>query len=150
MTIAVDFDGTIVENLYPKLGQETPFAIETLIRIQKKFQHQLILWTVREGKLLDEAVDFCKKRGLEFYAINQNNPDDKPGTGPRKLMADLFIDDRNLGGIPDWGLIYQMIAANKADRNYEEVYRNAFNVQQKAFLKQNIFLKIGTLLATKK
>jgi len=147
MTIAVDFDGTIVENLYPEIGKELPFAIDSLVKIQKQYQHQLILWTVREGTLLEAAVDFCKKRGLEFYAVNQNNPDDKPGSGPKKLTADLFIDDRNLGGMPDWGLIYRMIKANKPGSNYEEVYRSAFGVQQKAFLKRNIFLKIGALLA---
>ena len=147
MTIAVDFDGTIVENLYPKIGNEIPFAIESLIKIQNRYQHQLILWTVREGDLLEEAVNFCKQRGLEFYAVNQNNPDDKPGSGPKKLNADLFIDDRNLGGIPDWGLIYRMIQANKPNRNFEEVYRSAFDVQHKAFLKRNIFLRIGALLA---
>lgn len=148
MTIAVDFDGTIVENLYPKIGDELPFAIESLKKLQQD-QHQLILWTVREGDLLEEAVEFCKKRGLEFYAVNQNNPDDKTGTGPRKLMADLFIDDRNLGGIPDWGLIYRMIKADKQDRNYEEVYRSAFEVAQRAYLKRNIFLKLGAILAGK-
>jgi len=148
MTIAVDFDGTIVENLYPKIGTELPFAIESLKKLQQD-QHQLILWTVREGDLLKEAVEFCKKRGLEFYSVNQNNPDDKQGSGPRKLNADLFIDDRNLGGIPDWGLIYRMIKADKPNRNYEEVYRSAFEQTQKAYLKRNIFLKIGAILAGK-
>lgn len=148
MTIAVDFDGTIVANLYPEIGDELPFAIESIKKLQKD-QHQLILWTVREGDQLEEAVEFCKKRGLEFYAVNQNNPDDKPGTSPRKLMADVFIDDRNLGGIPDWGLIYRMIKADKPDRNYEEVYRSAFEVSQRAYLKRNIFLKLGALLAGK-
>jgi len=147
MTIAVDFDGTIVENLYPKIGKECPFCIESLVKLQKEDHHQLILWTVREGSLLEEAVNFCKYRGLEFYAVNQNNPDDKLGTGPKKLRADLFIDDRNLGGLPDWGLIYRMIKADKPDRNYEEVYRSAFEVNQKAFLKRNFFLRLGTLLA---
>ena len=147
MTIAVDFDGTIVENLYPKIGKECPFCIESLIKLQKEGHHQLILWTVREGGLLEEAVKFCKNRGLEFYAVNQNNPDDKPGSGPKKLSADLFIDDRNLGGLPDWGLIYRMIKADKPDRNYEEVYRSAFEVNQKAFLKRNLFLRLGTILA---
>ena len=147
MTIAIDFDGTIVENLYPKIGKELPFCIESLIKLQKEDHHQLILWTVREGNLLEEAVNFCKNRGLEFYAVNQNNPDDKLASGPKKLSADLFIDDRNLGGLPDWGFIYRMIKANKPHRNYEEVYRSAFDENQKAFLKRNIFLRFGTLLA---
>jgi hypothetical protein len=147
MIIAVDFDGTIVENSYPKIGKELPFAIESLKKLQRERQHQLILWTVREGDLLDAAVSFCKTRGLEFYAVNQNNPEDEAATGPRKLTADLFIDDRNLGGLPDWGLIYRMIQADQPGRNYEEVYHSAFELQQKAFLKRNLFLRIGALLA---
>ena len=112
MIIAVDFDGTIVEHKYPEIGKEKPFAIQTLKRLQSE-RHMLILWTVREGKLLDEAVDFCRKRGLEFYAVNANNPDeqkkDNQTTPCRKLRADLYIDDCNIGKLPDWGAIYEMV-----------------------------------------
>lgn len=112
LTIAVDFDGTIVTHEYPRIGKEIPFAIDTLLKIQKDFQACLILWTVREGKELEEAVQFCLNRGLEFYAINNNYPEEKKDDKqPRKLKADVFIDDRNLGGLPDWGVIYQMIAS---------------------------------------
>ena len=111
MIIAVDFDGTIVEHKYPSIGTELPFAIETLIKLKEE-GHRLILWTVREGKLLDEAVDFCLKRGLEFYAINRDYPEEEKGRNnhySRKLKVDLWIDDRNLGGLPDWGTIYEMV-----------------------------------------
>lgn len=110
MIIAVDFDGTIVEHRYPDIGPEKPFAIDTL-KLLASERHQLILWTVREGDLLNEAVEFCRARGLEFYAVNSNYPEEKTSHGnySRKLKADLFIDDRNLGGLPDWGLIYRMI-----------------------------------------
>ena len=111
MTIAVDFDGTIVEHCYPAIGPEKPFAIDTLKYLSAK-RHKLILWTVREGRLLDEAVAYCKKRGLEFYAVNKNYPEEKETHEgySRKLQADLFIDDRNLGGLPDWGEIYRMLS----------------------------------------
>lgn len=109
MFIAVDFDGTIVQHRYPKIGEEIPFAIDTLKLIQKELRHHLILWTVREGELLEEAVNYCKERGLVFYAVNQNHPEDKSVEGPRKLMADMFIDDRNFGGLPDWGFIYNSL-----------------------------------------
>ena len=110
MRIAVDFDGTIVEHCYPRIGKEIPFAIETLKLLQRE-GHWLILWSVREGKLLEEAVEWCRARGLEFYAVNKDYPEeerDHQGFS-RKLKADLFIDDRNVGGIPDWGIIYEMI-----------------------------------------
>ena len=109
MVIAVDFDGTIVTHKYPKIGEEIPFAIESLKLIQQEGRHLLILWTVREGDLLDEAVAFCKERGLVFYAANKNNPEQDATKSPRKLTADLFIDDRNLGGFPGWGEIYNII-----------------------------------------
>lgn len=120
MIIAIDFDGTIVEHKYPEIGREIPFAIETLKRLQAD-HHKLILWSVREGRLLDEAVEFCRERGLEFYAINRDYPEEekeKNSHFSRKLKADLFIDDRNLGGLPDWGTIYNMV---KNRLSYEDL-----------------------------
>lgn len=115
MTIAVDFDGTIVRHRYPKIGDEIPFATETL-RLLLRDRHRLILWTVREGKLLDEAIEWCRARGVEFYAVNRDFPEeDATGSGfSRKIKADLFIDDRNFGGLPDWGTIYHRIQSGQA------------------------------------
>ena len=115
MTIAVDFDGTIVRHRYPKIGDEIPFATETL-RLLLRDRHRLILWTVREGKLLDEAIVWCRARGVEFYAVNRDVPEeDATGSGfSRKIKADLFIDDRNFGGLPDWGTIYHRIQSGQA------------------------------------
>jgi len=63
---------------------------------------------------LDDAVDYCKQQGLEFYAVNANYPEEESNDyRSRKLTADLFIDDRNLGGIPDWGIIYRMVKFNE-------------------------------------
>lgn len=101
MIIAVDFDGTIVEHKYPEIGQEVPFAIDTL-KMLIKDQHRLILWSVREGALLDEAVEWCRARGVEFYAVNKDYPEEekeKNNHFSRKLKADFFIDDRNVGGL---------------------------------------------------
>ena len=111
MTIAVDFDGTIVEHKYPAIGKQIPFAMEVL-RALNDDGHKLILWTVREGKLLDEAVQFCKERGVEFYAVNSEYPNASwNGSGvTRKINADVYIDDSNIGGLPDWSEIYDMIS----------------------------------------
>ena len=109
MIIAVDFDGTIVEHKYPKIGKPLPFAFETL-KMLIDAGHRLILWTVREGKELEEAVEFCRKNGVEFYAVNSNYPDEIPtDPQPRKIVADIYIDDRNFGGFPGWGEIGQAL-----------------------------------------
>ena len=109
MKIAVDFDGTIVEHRYPAIGEEFLFAIETLKELQRQ-QHLIILWTFRAGKELEEAVEYCRKRGLEFYAVNKNYPEEIfDETMSRKVNADLFIDDRNLGGFPGWDVVLEMI-----------------------------------------
>lgn len=115
MTIAVDFDGTIVTHKYPEIGEEIPFAIDTL-KMLIKDHHKLILWSVREGKLLDDAIEYCRERGVEFYAANRDYPEETMENNnhfSRKLKVDLFIDDRNVGGLPDWGTIYQMITQHK-------------------------------------
>ena len=115
MTIAIDFDGTIVEHKYPEIGAEIPFAVQTL-RMLIAEHHKLILWSVREGELLEEAVNWCRERGIEFYAVNRDYPEETLSNNEhfsRKLKADIFIDDRNLGGLPDWGTIYRMIHEKK-------------------------------------
>ncbi|MFB6343883.1 BT0820 family HAD-type phosphatase [Saccharicrinis sp. FJH2] len=118
MLIAVDFDGTIVEHDYPAIGKEIPFAIETLKKLQEE-GHDLVLWTYRAGKELDEAVDYCKSEGLEFYAVNAAYPGDEVDAyNSRKILADIYIDDRNVGGLPDWGVIYQLITG-KGEMDFE-------------------------------
>ncbi len=87
-------------------------------------RHKIILWSVREGHLLEEAVQWCRDRGIEFYAVNKDYPEEKVeynNSFSRKIKADLFIDDRNIGGLPDWGQIYQMVKENKtfSDLIYE-------------------------------
>jgi len=110
LTLAIDFDGTIVEDAYPKIGKPNPFAFETLKKLQQD-GHRLILWTYRYGKTLQNAVDFCKKNGLEFYAINCSFPnEDYDSKKSRKINADLFIDDRNIGGFYGLGEIYQLLS----------------------------------------
>ena len=114
LTIAVDFDGTIAEDAYPKIGKPMPFAFETLKMLEAK-GHRLILWTVRTGKPLKEAVEFCKKNGIEFYAVNNEFAEEEfSGRGSRKINADIFIDDRNVGGFLGWGTIYQVIEGEDA------------------------------------
>lgn len=118
--IAVDFDGTIVENCYPQIGRERPFALQTLKALQDK-GFTLVLWTCRAGKELEEAVEFCRKGGVTFYAVNENfEGETENGTGViRKLDADIYIDDRNIGGLPSWGEIYQSLTGQENENAKE-------------------------------
>ena len=75
LIIAVDFDGTIVADAYPKIGKPMLFAFDTLKKLQSE-GHRLILWTYRNEEKLEEAVLFCKKNGIEFYAVNKNFPEE--------------------------------------------------------------------------
>ncbi len=123
-TIAVDFDGTIVEHRYPHIGEERPFATDTL-RMLINDHHRLILWTVREGHLLQEAIDWCHERGVDFWAVNRDYPEEeveKNNHFSRKLKVDYFIDDRGIGGLPDWGQIYRIISEH---RTYADIMREA-------------------------
>jgi|MGYP003446564391 hypothetical protein len=139
MTIAIDFDGTIVEHAYPEIGKPIPFAIETLKQLIKD-GHQLILWTVREGDLLNDAVNYCRERGVEFYAINADMPDNiADNLRSRKLSVDLFIDDRNLGGLPEWGIIYQMIKSEKVFEPFSGEIKREFTPQKKKGFFSKIF-----------
>lgn len=105
--LAIDFDGTIVEDAYPKIGKPRLFAFETLLKLQEK-GHRLILWTYRSGRKLQESVAFCKENGIEFYAVNKSYPEEiLDDSISRKIHADIFIDDRNFGELPDWGKIYR-------------------------------------------
>ena len=114
LTIAVDFDGTIVEDHYPEIGKPMIFAFETLQKLQED-GHRLILWTYRSGKRLDEAVAFCESRGIRFYAVNKSFPEEEFDLkASRKINADVFIDDRNVGGLLGWGKIYQMLTGETA------------------------------------
>lgn len=113
MRIAVDFDGTIVENCFPEIGEERPFAVDVLKKLRDEEHHVLILWTVRNGAYLEDALRWCEECGLVFDAVNTHYFEEGeyvPETDiSHKVNADLFIDDRNLGGVPDWTTIYRLV-----------------------------------------
>ena len=120
MKIAVDFDGTIVEHKYPQIGKEQLFAFETLKQLIKQ-RHQLILWTYRAGKELDDAVEYCRNNGVEFFAVNMNYPEEHyDGAISRKIDADVYIDDRNVGGFPGWSKIWQILNPDDAQQSNEK------------------------------
>lgn len=121
MIIAIDFDGTIVEDIYPEIGEPKIFAFETMKEMQKA-HHQLILWTTREGDELEAAVDFCRKNDIQFYAVNNSYPEDKYDESiSRKINCEVFVSNKNIGGMLGWGEIWQEIRAiSGQDKLYEK------------------------------
>lgn len=112
MIISVDFDGTIVENEYPEIGALVAEAAATLAKL-KRDGHEIVINTCRAGDLALAAVNFLLSQGVPFDRINANNPRNIAfyGSDTRKIFADCYIDDRNVGGLPDWATIYQWITA---------------------------------------
>jgi len=92
--VAVDFDGTLCENKFPKIGKPKP-AVINFVKSLSPFV-TLILHTCRTKELLADAVEWCRKRGIVFDFINENDPRqvDKYGGDTRKISADLYIDDK--------------------------------------------------------
>jgi hypothetical protein len=133
--IAVDFDGTIVEHEYPKIGKEKLFAFRTLKELEKQGA-LLILWTFRTGKELQEAVEYCKGNGIEFYAINRNYPEEvMDETVSRKIDADIYIDDKNLGGFPGWSEVWQVLNPYELQEKMAEkrISGNKWNILLRLF-----------------
>ena len=136
--IAVDFDGTIVEHEYPKIGKEKLFAFKTLKELEKKGA-RLILWTFRTGKELEEAIEYCRNNGIEFYAINRNYPEEvMDETVSRKIDADLYLDDKNLGGFPGWSEVWQALNPYELQEKLAEkrIMSNRINLFKRLFEKK--------------
>lgn len=96
MDIAIDFDGVLCREAWPEIGEENKAATEW-VRKAKENGHKIILWTCRTGKELEEALEWCFFRGIVFDAVNENLPErtKKYGSDPRKIGADLYIDDKS-------------------------------------------------------
>lgn len=112
---SIDYDGTIVKNAFPEVGEPVDGAFETL-KAMKEAGWKLILSTCREDEkkraYLTEAVEFCKSHGVEFDGVNTTPMDLEfrdESSLRRKPFAHVYIDDRNLGGFPGWGVVYRML-----------------------------------------
>lgn len=100
--IGIDFDGTCVTDLYPYVGNNIG-AASVLRKLADK--NLLILYTVRDGKYLQDAVDWFRYNHIDLYSVNYNP---EPVSSSPKLYCDYYIDDRNIGtpltdkGYVDW------------------------------------------------
>lgn len=109
--LAIDFDGTIVENAYPNVGTLKPNA-KTVINKLKQEGFKIIINTCRSGIFEGRVYEFLEEQGIEYDYINSNLPTQIEyfKQDCRKISADIYIDDKNLGGVPeDWNVIYELI-----------------------------------------
>jgi hypothetical protein len=95
LIVGVDFDGTPVTHEYPFVGEEVVGAV-TVLKALVKEGHKLMLWTMRSGPQLEDAVYWFKKNGIELWGINEN-PEQHTWTKSKKQYANLYIDDAALG-----------------------------------------------------
>lgn len=95
LIIAVDFDGTLVEDKFPDIGEPIREVMD-YIKSLKRAGAKIILWTCRNGKALEEALQFCTDHKLYFDAVNKNLPEIQElyGGDTRKVFADVYIDDK--------------------------------------------------------
>ena len=91
----VDFDGTCVMHEYPKIGADVPHAVDVLKKLNEN-DVKLILWTIRSGEHLLEAVDWFVERDIEIWSINKN-PQQRFWSKSPKAYAPVYIDDAALG-----------------------------------------------------
>lgn len=93
--IAFDFDGTLVEDKFPKIG-EPNYEMINFCKLVKQYGAKIILWTCRTGDYLESAVKFCKEQGIEFDAVNDNIPEakEKYNGDARKVFANLYVEDK--------------------------------------------------------
>ena len=100
MVIGIDFDGTCVTHEYPEIGES--IGAEKVLRDLVKNGHQLVLCTMRGHKdykgrdLLQEAVDWFEKNGIELFGVNRTPLQDTWTDSP-KPYAQMYIDDAALG-----------------------------------------------------
>lgn len=101
MIIAIDFDGILCTNKFPEIGAPN-YQVISLVRQLIDFGVEVILWTCRCENELDAAVKWCEDYGLHFCAVNDNAPsnlkqfDGVYQTPPRKIYADVYVDDHNV------------------------------------------------------
>lgn len=117
MILAIDFDGTLHMGQYPAIGIPMPYAIEVMKQL-KADGHYIIINTCRSNGYLTEAINWLLSKGIPFDRVNDNHPEtvEKYNSDSRKIYAHIYVDDKQVGGLPPWGEIYNYIT--EAEQQY--------------------------------
>ena len=123
MIIAIDFDGTIHSGQWPAIGEPLPGAKEAINNLRAE-GHYIIIWTCREGQQQTEMVNWLLQQGIGFDRVNDHEPRNLTvyGSDSRKVYAHVYIDDKNLGGLPSWGEIALLVRRQEAE--YQSKVKN--------------------------
>jgi hypothetical protein len=118
MIIAVDFDGTLHTGRWPETGSPAPYAREVMRRLKEE-GHYLIIWTSRAGDELIAAINWLLENHIPFDRVNDNPPGQTAlyGNNSRKVYAHLYVDDKQVGGLPTWPEIYDCITRMELEYN---------------------------------
>lgn len=116
MIIAIDFDGTIVRSDYPNIIGPQPYAADVINALHENGNY-IIIWTCRTGEILLEAINWLLEHDIRFNRINDHNPENLSlyGDGGKKIYADVYIDDKNLGGFPGWKEVEKMLLSENKE-----------------------------------
>lgn len=120
MIIAVDFDLTIVESNFPTIVGEIPGALHALRRLAEA-GHYIIIWTCRYGDDAVDAVNWLLENNVEFHRFNAPNPENMKkfnNTSSRKVYADVYIDDKNIGGFIGWDKVIDILIPNPESETF--------------------------------
>lgn len=116
MIIAIDFDGTLHHGKWPEIGAAAPYAVDVMKRL-KADGHYLIIWTCREGARQTEAINWLLENGIPFDRVNEHclKSIAQYGYASRKVYAHLYVDDKQVGGLPTWPEIYDHVREMEAN-----------------------------------
>lgn len=123
ITLGIDFDGTIVTHEFPDIGELLPLALDTL-RDFNRLGIKLVLWTVRSGDVLNDAIELLEREGISFVGYNEN-PAQKSWSSSPKAYCNMYIDDAAFGA--------PLIYPEDGSRPYIDwkVVREQFNLDER-------------------
>jgi len=135
MIIAVDFDGTLHDGHWPDIGNPKYFSVEVMQRL-KADGHYLIIWTCREGERQTEMINWLIGQGIPFDRVNDHKPESVElyGCNSRKVYAHLYIDDKQVGGLPEWTEIYQYVRESEQEYLRTKTGCKTLSLAEYAFL----------------
>lgn len=109
LILAIDFDGTIVKEIFPSIGPIRAGAVEYIRKLYDD-GHYIIIWTCREGEFKVDMKIFLEQNDIPYHRVNKGNPEAiEKYWDARKIGADIYIDDRGILGIPSWSEIYRIV-----------------------------------------